>query len=119
MFREGFPIVSTPDLPRAMRFYVDVLGFREEYRFPGDGEPDFVSLALHELKLGLGRDPEAGAGRDFALWFYTDDVDAAVEHLRALDVEVRQEPQDMPWGERVAAVADPDGRTVYLGAAVP
>ncbi|GAA2815861.1 VOC family protein [Saccharopolyspora taberi] len=115
MFREGFPIVSTPDLPRAIRFYVDVLGFREQYRFPGDGPADFVSLSLGEVKLGLGRDPDAVPG-NFAMWFYTDDVDAAVEQLRDAGVPVRQEPQDMPWGERVAAVADPDGNTVYLGA---
>jgi len=27
---------------------------------------------------------------------------------------VLREPEDMPWGERIAAVADPDGNPVAL-----
>ena len=39
MFQELFPILSTPDLPRAMRFYRDLLGCEVEYRFAAGGEP--------------------------------------------------------------------------------
>ncbi|MEU6269843.1 VOC family protein [Saccharopolyspora shandongensis] len=39
MFREAFPILSTPDLGRAMRFYCDVLGFEPHGRRPGR-QPD-------------------------------------------------------------------------------
>ena len=51
-----------------------------------------------------------------SLWLYTDDVDAAVEMLRAAGVSVVAEAADQPWGERVASVADPDGYTVHIGA---
>ena len=30
---------------------------------------------------------------------------------------MRQEPQDMPWGERLAILLDPDGNQVCLGTA--
>jgi uncharacterized glyoxalase superfamily protein PhnB len=30
---------------------------------------------------------------------------------------VKQEPRDMPWGERMAIVLDPDGNQVCLGTA--
>ncbi|QUH05540.1 VOC family protein [Saccharopolyspora erythraea] len=116
MFRDAFPIISTPDLGRALRFYRDALGFRQDYRFPADGEPDFVTLVLHAFTLGLGRAPEATGGHNFALWLYTDDVDAAVARLRDAGAPVLAEPLDMPWGERVASVADPDGNTVHIGA---
>lgn len=116
MFQGPFPILSTADLDRAVRFYRDVLGFQPEYRFPETGEPDFVTLVLDTLKLGLGRDPEVHTGRHFALWLNTDDVDEALDRLRGRGVAVLQEPQDMPWGERVATVADPDGNPVHLGA---
>jgi lactoylglutathione lyase len=88
------------------------------YEFPGpDGEPGYVGLELGEAHLGIGRDPEVAGGADptFSLWVYTDDCDAAVEHLRVAGVEIVEEPADQPWGERVARVRDPDGNTVILG----
>jgi lactoylglutathione lyase len=45
---------------------------------------------------------------------YVDEVDRLVEALRADGVEVVREPADMPWGERVAYVTDPEGNPVAL-----
>jgi uncharacterized glyoxalase superfamily protein PhnB len=49
------------------------------------------------------------------LWFYCADVDAEVAGLREAGVEVSREPFDAEWGERVAAVRDPDGNEIFLG----
>ena len=46
---------------------------------------------------------------------YTDDCDALVRHLRDAGVTVTAEPEDQPWGERVARVLDPDGNEVIVG----
>ena len=51
-------------------------------------------------------------------WVYVDDVDATLEALRASGATVVAEPEDQPWGERVARTRDPEGNLVYLGAAV-
>ncbi|MGW5648901.1 VOC family protein [Saccharopolyspora sp. NPDC003762] len=69
-------------------------------------------------QLGLGANPEVRPGRHFALWLYTDDVDEAVGRLSAAGVPIIQEPQDMPWGERIATAADPDDNQIHLGAAI-
>ena len=129
MFEQLFPILSTPDLPRALAFYGDLLGFAQTYRFPADGEPDYVGLRLGQSELGIGGDPEAGANPDpdepggqptrqpdsrFALCVYADDCDAAVERLRDHGVRILSEPVDQPWGERMAEVADPDGNRVII-----
>jgi catechol 2,3-dioxygenase-like lactoylglutathione lyase family enzyme len=55
-----------------------------------------------------------GAGVRFELFVYVDGLDELVEELRADGVSVLREPADMPWGERVAYVADPDGNPVAL-----
>ena len=121
MFSELFPILSTPDLERALRFYRDLLGMAVTHRFDGpDGEPAYVGLHLGASQLGIGRDSivELPAGRrPIALWVYADDCDAAIERMRAAAVEIVEEPVDQPWGERVARVHDPDGNLVIVGAA--
>jgi lactoylglutathione lyase len=122
MFTAVFPIISTPDLEGALRFYRDLLGATVSYEFPGpDGKPAYVGLELGEAHLGIGRDPDAPSepSARFSLWVYADDCDAAVERLRAAGVEIAEEPVDQPWGERVARVRDPDGNLVLIGQRSP
>lgn len=117
MFRSGFPIVSTPDVERSLGFYRDLLGGDVFYQFPEDGSPGYVALSVGELKLGIGLSPGAEAdapGQRISLWMYVDDCDAAVEHLRRGGVRVVEEPQDQPWGERMARVLDPDGNEIIV-----
>jgi lactoylglutathione lyase len=119
-----FPILYSDDLPRALRFYRDLLGFSETLRFPDEGEPEFVALELDGAELGIGRagDPLHGkslrpvSGHRFELCVYTDDVDAAVEKLRDAEVAVLVEPADQQWRERLAYVEDPDGNPVMITA---
>jgi len=56
-----------------------------------------------------------GPSGRFSLWLYVDDCDATTERLRAAGVTIAQEPEDQPWGERVARVLDPDGNLVLIG----
>jgi lactoylglutathione lyase len=123
--RSAFPILYVDDVGRALAFYRDLLGFREVYRFPPDGEPGYVSVELDAGRLGLSRADWPGphgkpqrpvTGRPFELCLETDDVDALVDRLRAAGVAVLSEPADQPWGERVAFVEDPDGNPVHLRA---
>jgi lactoylglutathione lyase len=115
-FRDSFPILQVSDVPRALGFYCDLLGFERAYSFPSDDDPQFVSLALDGGKLGLGATDQAVESGSTSIWLYTDDVDAALADLRAAGVRVVAEPADQPWGERVASVADPDGYVVHIGA---
>ncbi|MEA2177675.1 MAG: Glyoxalase-like domain, partial [Solirubrobacteraceae bacterium] len=38
----------------------------------------------------------------------------AVRAIREAGHEVREEPSDQPWGERIARAGDPDGYEVLL-----
>jgi lactoylglutathione lyase len=48
------------------------------------------------------------------MYVYVDDVDEVVARSRAEAVQVLKDPADMPWGERIATIADPDGNPVAL-----
>ena len=58
-------------------------------------------------------------GPRFEMFVYTSDVDRLVADLRAEGVTVLRDPADMPWGERIATVADPDGNPVALASEPP
>jgi uncharacterized glyoxalase superfamily protein PhnB len=113
-----FPILLTRDLPRLVGFYEHALRAVVVYRFGDAEEDDYVSLSIDVASLGIGRDatmPARVTGDRVALWFYVDDVDAVFHRWMQAGGDVAQEPQDMPWGERVAQVRDPDGNLVNLG----
>jgi lactoylglutathione lyase len=118
------PMLSVEDLERSARFYTDLLGGTESYRFPDAGPAVFVSLRLGTSELGLGQIGPGGAlhgeaqrpahGHRIELCVYVDDVDAAVERMREAGTRIVVEPADQPWGERIAYVADPDGNLLML-----
>ena len=119
-----FPMLSCSDLPRSLEFYGGLLEGVESYRFPNEGEPAFVALTIGEsAEIGLGgiavepahrRPQRPASGHRIELCVYVDDVDATFAQARHAGFEGVTEPKDMPWGERVAWVADPDGNLVML-----
>jgi lactoylglutathione lyase len=121
MYRELFPIIATTDLPRALRFYRDLLGGTVAFEYPGpDGEPAYVGIDLGQSHVGIGQDRDAPGSdipKSMSLWIYADDCDAAIETLRAGGVTITAEPADQPWGERMARVRDFDGNEVIIATA--
>ena len=114
-FREAFPILHVDDVATASAFYCSTLGFEEAYRNEDEHGVEFVFLALEPYGIGLARRP-AGVERDFALWIYADDVDAAAAALRRAGAEEVRPPADQPWGERMCTFVDPNGHLVHVGA---
>ncbi len=119
MIESAFPIITTPDLDRALAFYRDVLGGTVSYAFPPEGPPSYIGVDLGSSHVGLGQDPalELGGDQRIALWLYAADCDAVVDAVRKAGGTVVEEPVDQPWGERVARVLDPDGNRIVIGAA--
>ena len=125
MSDRAFPVVYASDVLRTVAFYAS-LGFTEQFRLPADGEPGYVGLrrGASELAVVTVESPrqliglEPGDSPRFEMFVYVDDVDDQVASLRRNGGTVLREPVDMPWGERVAYVADPDGNPVAL-ATVP
>ena len=110
------PILATADLDRLLAFYTGLLGAQENFRHPDDGPVFYVGLALGDSELGLvaNGSVQPGSPGRVLLSIEVPDVDALLDRVAALGAHVRGPADDMPWGQRVAHIADPDGNVVNL-----
>ncbi|SEC02570.1 Uncharacterized conserved protein PhnB, glyoxalase superfamily [Microbacterium hydrocarbonoxydans] len=114
-----FPILRTGDLPRLTRFYEAAFGAEVRYRFEQDGVDVYVALTVGGGTLGIGLEHDIPRGEAIAVWIYTDDAGRAFTDAIAAGTESVAAPEDMPWGERVAQVHDPDANLLYLATPPP
>lgn len=123
----AFPVLYARDVEGVAAFYVR-LGFEEHFRLPDpDGAPGFIGLRRDGAELAVTTEEsprmlagvEPGPGPRHELFVYVEDVDATVAHVAEEGGgSVLREPADMPWGERVGFLADPEGNVVSLAAPV-
>ncbi len=119
----SFPVIFALSVGDTAQFY-ERLGFERHFQLPGEGEPGYVGLrrGSYEIAVVAQEWPlqqygaSVGTGVRFELFVYVENVDATVDRLRETGSSILREPADMPWGERVAYVSDPDGNPVALAA---
>lgn len=111
-------------------FYRDTLGFPVTY---GSEAGDYASFDARQAAVAIYRRPlmagvvgtealplQAESQDRVALHFQVDDVDQAVQALRASGVTILREPTDRPdWGARTAHFRDPDGTLIEISEAYP
>jgi predicted enzyme related to lactoylglutathione lyase len=114
-------VVVTADLDRLLAFYAGVCGAEEVERVPAEGPPFSLGLRIGDSDLGLVADPSVGTGGPGRILLSIDvaDVDGRLERVTELGGAVQGPPNDMPWGQRVAHVHDPDGNTINLTQDLP
>lgn len=121
--------ITVNDVDESIAFYRDALGL-EVRNDVASGGHRWVTLGSDEQpELGIVlSDPHAGRSQADGdtlqelvtkgvlgpIVFWTDDLDATFETLRAAGAEVLQEPIDQPWGPRDAAFRDPSGNMIRL-----
>ena len=124
MSLRAFPVLHAVDVERVAGFY-GRLGFEETVRLDGpDGRVGYIGLHREAAELAVttvesprqlaGIDP--GPGPRGELFVYVAELDAAVDGLRG-HAAILREPTDMPWGERLAFLTDPEGNLVTLAQA--
>ena len=125
MALRAFPVVYAKDVEAVAAFY-GRLGFEEFFRLPSeDGRAGYIALRRDAAELAVTTEEsprrlagvEPGPGPRHELFVYVEDPDATVAALRRAGATVLREPADMPWGERIGFVADPEGNLVSLAAA--
>ncbi len=127
MFKTGFVNLYTRDIEAGIRFYRDLLGFRETFRTPTEGTPEHVELELNGFGVGLGtveaakrvHGVDASPGTPaMVLVVWTDDFAGAFERLASAGTPVVQPPHDTGRHNRNALLRDPDGNLVEIVARV-
>ncbi len=113
------PNLVVRDCAKAIEFYKKAFGATEVSRFAA---PDGKSIWHAELKIGDSAvflndempgmsptPPDASHRAPVTMWLYVNDCDAAFRRAVDAGAKSMSEPQDMFWGDRCAAVADPYG----------
>jgi predicted enzyme related to lactoylglutathione lyase len=110
------PIIVTNDLDRLLTFYTGLLAAEEVMRFPDDGPVFYVGLRLGDSELGLSSDASVVPGDPgrMLLSIEVPDVDDLLPKVESLGGTATGGANDMPWGQRVAHIKDPDGNVVNL-----
>ncbi|BBH70686.1 extradiol dioxygenase [Actinoplanes sp. OR16] len=110
------PIAGTPDLPRLRHFYETVLGATQAMRVPDEGPEFYVELRIGTSTLGLVQEDKTTIGSPVRIILSADvtDVDALLPTVASAGGTVQGPANDMPWGQRVAHVLDPDGNMLNL-----
>lgn len=113
--RDLEPTLTASDLPRSIAFYRDVLGFVAGEEWREDGVLSGISLHAGSVTFYLtqddfakGRDRQKGVGMRFRC-HTAQDIGRLATEITARGGVLDQEPKDMPWGERVFMISDPDG----------
>jgi catechol 2,3-dioxygenase-like lactoylglutathione lyase family enzyme len=110
-FKEVNPCLPARDVEKALRFYVDRLGFRHSF---GKASNNYVGVRRDGVELHLWwqreEDFQAGKAGQAMLRFVVDDPDALFAEYEAQGV-LREGTcvEDKPWGTREFAFFDPDG----------
>ena len=115
------PVIVTTTLPLLLAFYKALLGAVEISRVPEEGSAFYVGLRIGNAELGIVTDGEAdiAAPQRILLNVNVGDlgvggVEDLLEYVEPLGGQVLGPPNDMPWGQRVAHILDPDGNTINL-----
>jgi predicted enzyme related to lactoylglutathione lyase len=115
------PVIVTPSIPLLLAFYKALLGAVEISRVPEEGRAFYVGLQIGNAELGVVADGDAQIGAPQRILLNVNVSDLGVgnvagllDHVEALGGRVLGPPNEMPWGQRVAHIQDPDGNTINL-----
>ncbi|MEU6818442.1 VOC family protein [Streptomyces sp. NPDC046860] len=123
MQERAFPLIFAEHVPATAAFY-ERLGFTRTRQNPPEGEPTYVALARGTAELAVvdadwpadRHGSAVGTGPRFEMFVLVDDLDTTLKELTDAGVPSLRDPVEMPWGERIAYVTDPDGNPVALAA---
>jgi uncharacterized glyoxalase superfamily protein PhnB len=119
---DASPSFTVNDLGKSLTFYRDVLGFKVEQEWKGEGgQVRGVSFRAGKVTLMIGQDDwkkgrDRMKGQGVRMYFEcATNVDALAEGIAKRGGTLESLPENRPWGYRDFSMADPDGYKITFG----
>jgi ankyrin repeat protein len=112
-FEPAVPIFTVSDVPKALDYYVDKLGFRAAFTW--EDPPTFATVARDDARIFLSAGRESGQPSGAWIAIFLPDVDALHREYVESGALIVTPPADYPWGVREMRVQDPDGNVIRMG----
>jgi len=109
------PVLQVSDLPKAISFYVDVLGFEQDFVY---GDPPFyggIKRDAYVIHLNCNQQNADRVGKG-SLYLFCDEVSAYYEEVQGRGAKVTSELNTWPYGMQDFQLADLDGNLLTFGA---
>jgi predicted enzyme related to lactoylglutathione lyase len=110
--RVGQVFIPVSDMPKAIAWYSALFGVEHGDTSHAGAIYDIPVTGETRLVLDAHKPPTSHSVQPLCM-FPTDDMDAAISHLRGLDAEITSEPQDI-GSVIVATFRDPDGNPLMV-----
>lgn len=118
MLRFKCPLIAVTDMARSIEFYEEVIGDRIVMDF-GENVTFKGGFALQEMKSWkamIHTEKVRRKANASELYFEEDDFDAFVEYLKEFPmVQLVHPVEEMPWGQRIVRLYDPDFHIIEVG----
>ncbi|HEX7779754.1 MAG TPA: glyoxalase superfamily protein [Vicinamibacterales bacterium] len=107
-FEHANPILRVADMTRSLRYYGDVLGFRNAEW----GSDDFTCVSRDRASIYLSRGDQGQPGT--WVWLGVEDVEMLYAEYRESGAAILHPPENYPWACEMK-VGDPDGHVLRFG----
>ena len=105
------PVFHVANVETSARFYTDVLGFVQAFRYG-----TYVGLKMGKCEIHIcppgDYGPRIGGGNAYII---CDEVDDYFAEIKAAGAKPRSEPGDRMYGMRDFVIFDPDGNQLSFG----
>jgi catechol 2,3-dioxygenase-like lactoylglutathione lyase family enzyme len=106
-------VMPVGDVDASLKFYVEVLGFHEEFRFGNYAGVERDGCMIHLSMKDNPNTSEPGTG---TVYIFCDEVDGFFAEVTGKGAKVKGEPEDYPYAMRDFVLLDPDGNRLTFGA---
>ena len=107
-FERADPILRVADMARSLKYYVDVLGFKNAEW----GSSDFTCVSRDNADIYLCEGDQGNPGN--WVWVGVEDVEALFAEYQQTGAQILQPPENFPWAFEMK-VGDPDGHVLRFG----
>ena len=117
------PYLIVDGADRALSWYAEAFGARELVRLAApEGRIGHAEIEIGDSRIMLADEapahdakaPAAFGGSPVTLHLYVPDVDTTIAKAVAIGAEVKTQPEDKFYGDRMGSVLDPFGHTWHI-----